>query len=107
MILEEIQGDVKVTIIKENGKTVAVAINDYISDHESSTICVIGEGKAVIRVDPNCTFEIRGKTEEISTEESTPVAAPAAIPEAAPVAEVVPTPVEAPSTAAEETPAKK
>jgi hypothetical protein len=106
MILEEIIGDVKVTIMKENGATVAIAVNDYISDHESSTVCVIGEGKAVIRVDPNCTFEIRGKAEEATLEAPAPVAAPTPV-EAAPVVEVVAPAVEAPSIAAEEAPAKK
>lgn len=104
MILEEIEGNVKVTMIKENGATVVVAVGDYISDHESSTLCVIGEGKAHIRVDPSCTFELRGKPAE--TAEAAPVAeTPPAPP--APPAPPVEAPVESPKEAPEEPAAKK
>ena len=66
MILEEITGDVVVTVMKENGATAVVAIGDYISDHESSTICVTGVGKATVRVDPSCTFDIKGVVAEVA-----------------------------------------
>jgi peptide subunit release factor 1 (eRF1) len=60
MILEEIIGEVTCTIIRENGDEVQVTIGDYFSDHERSTLTVTGNGKIVIRVDPNCTVEVRG-----------------------------------------------
>ena len=103
MILEEIDGDVVVTMMKENGAKVTVAVGDYISDHESSTITVIGVGKATVRVDPSCTFDIKGvvEAEAVATPAPTPEPTPAPV-EAAPVAEVVTTPVETPSAPAEE-----
>lgn len=107
MILEEITGDVVVTVMKENGTTAVVAIGDYISDHESSTVCVTGIGKATVRVDPSCTFDIKGVVAEVA--EQAPVATPTPTPapvEAAPVAEVVAPTVEATSEVTE-TPAKK
>lgn len=67
MILEEINGAVVATIIRESGQMVELAVGDYFSDHESSTIAVTGNGKIVIRVDPNCTFEVRGV--ELATQE--------------------------------------
>lgn len=103
MILEEIDGDVVVTIIKQSGEKAVVVIGDYISDHESSTICVTGIGKATVRVDPSCTFDIKGVVEEGETPATpTPEPTPAPVVEAAPVAEVVPAPVETPSAPAEE-----
>ena len=102
MILEEITGDVVVTVMKENGATAVVAIGDYISDHESSTICVTGAGKATVRVDPSCTFDIKGVVGEVVEQApapapvATPVPTPAPV-EAAPVAEVVAPAVEATS----------
>ena len=105
MILEEVTGDVVVTVMKENGATAVVAIGDYISDHESSTICVTGVGKATVRVDPSCTFDIKGVVAEVA--EQAPVATPTSAPvEAAPVAEVVAPTVEATSEVAE-APTKK
>jgi hypothetical protein len=107
MILEEIDGDVVVTMMKENGAKATVAIGDYISDHESSTITVIGTGKAIVRVDPSCTFEIKGVAQEgevsapAPTPEPTPKPTPTPV-EAAPVAEVVAPAVETPSAPAEE-----
>lgn len=105
MILEEIDGNVKVTVLRGNGIAV-VAVGEYISDHESSTISVIGAGKAVIRVDPSCTFDIKGIEAEGTTAPApapTPAPAPAPAPvEAAPVAEVVAPAVETPSAPAEE-----
>ena len=113
MILEEVTGDIVVTVMKENGATAVVAIGDYISDHESSTICVTGVGKATVRVDPSCTFDIKGVVGEVVEQAPAPapVATPAPVPtpapvEAAPVAEVVAPAVEATSEVAEE-PTKK
>ena len=113
MILEEVTGDVVVTVMKDNGKRVVVAVGEYISDHESATISVIGIGKATVRADPSCTFDIKGVEAQAETEvkEPAPVvakvqkAAPAPT-EAAPVAEVVAPTVEATSEVAEE-PTKK
>ena len=107
MILEEIDGNVKVTVLRGNGIAV-VAVGEYISDHESSTISVIGAGKAVIRVDPSCTFDIKGIEAEGTAAPApapapTPAPAPAPAPvEAAPVVEVVASAVETPSAPAEE-----
>ena len=105
MILEEIDGNVKVTVLRGNGIAV-VAVGEYISDHESSTISVIGAGKAVIRVDPSCTFDIKGIEAEGTAAPApapTPAPAPAPAPvEAAPVVEVVAPAVKTPSAPAEE-----
>jgi len=78
MILEEIIGGVVSTIMRENGETAQLAVGDYFSDHERSTLSVIGTGKIVVRVDANCTIEVRGVEE-----------APAPV-EAAPIAEAMP-----------------
>jgi len=55
MILEEIDGDVKVVL---NGKT--LAIGDSIEDHQYAFVAVLGKGKATFRVDPSCTIETKG-----------------------------------------------
>jgi len=55
MILEEIDGDVKVVL---NGKT--LAIGDSIEDHQYALVAVLGKGKATFRVDPSCTIETKG-----------------------------------------------
>lgn len=60
MILEEINGAVVATIVRENGGQVQLAIGDYFSDHERSSLTVIGNGTVLVRVDPNCTLEFRG-----------------------------------------------
>lgn len=111
MILEEIEGSVKVTLA---GKTLSIGEN--VADYAKG-ILVIGTGKAIFRVDPSATFEVKGV--EVVAEEVAVPAAPAPTPapvpasvftpapvETAPVAELVPAPVEAPSPAAQET-AKK
>jgi hypothetical protein len=86
MILEEINGDVEVTIIKQNGQTVVLVCGDEFNDHESSTLSVAGQGMVIVRVDANCTFEVKGVVAEAEAEvEVTPIA------EAIPVA--VKTPV--------------
>ena len=101
MILEEIEGSVKVTCAG-----VALSIGDSVDDY-SKGVLVIGAGKAIFRVDPSCTFDIKG-VEIVAEEAPTPVPAPTPAPvEAAPVAERVPEPVEATSPAAEEESAKK
>lgn len=60
MILEEINGSVVCTIVREGSGQAELAVGDYFSDHESSTLSVVGTGVVVVRVDPNCTFEVRG-----------------------------------------------
>ena len=73
MILEEINGDVEVTIIKQNGQTVVLVCGDEFNDHESSTLSVAGQGMVIVRVDANCTFEVKGVVAEAEVE-VTPIA---------------------------------
>jgi hypothetical protein len=95
MILEEIDGDVKVVL---NGKT--LAIGDSIEDHQYALVAVLGKGKATFRVDPSCTVQTKG----VETVVETPVvkAAKAAVKVEAAPAEVVTPIVETPSEAAKE-----
>lgn len=65
MILEEIDGNVVCVIMRENGSATQLAVGDYFSDHESSSLTVTGKGKAIVRVDPNCTFEVPGVEAEV------------------------------------------
>jgi hypothetical protein len=65
MILEEIDGDVKVSL---NGK--ALAIGDTIEDSQYPLVSVTGKGKATFRVDPSCTVECKGV--EITLEAGSP-----------------------------------
>lgn len=97
MILEEIDGDVKVVL---NGK--ALSINDSIEDAQWPLVAVLGKGKATFRVDPSCTVEVKGVA--VVVEEAAPAPAPKAAPkvEAAPVAERVTPPMETPGEAATE-----
>ena len=95
MILEEIDGDVKVVL---NGKT--LAIGDSIEDHQYALVAVLGKGKATFRVDPSCTIETKG-VEAVVEAPVVKVAKAAVKVEAAP-AEVVTTIVETPSEAAKE-----
>jgi len=60
MILEEIDGSVTCTVTRENVGQVQLSPGDYFSDHESATLTVVGNGKVIVRVDPNCTFEVPG-----------------------------------------------
>lgn len=60
MILEEIIGSVVATIIRENGGSHQLAVGDYFSDHERSSLTVTGKGSITVRVDENCTLEFRG-----------------------------------------------
>jgi hypothetical protein len=70
MIVEEIIGDVTATIIKD-GQKVSLSVGNEFNDHERNSVVVIGAGKIVVRVDQNCTVEIRGIE---TTIEETPVA---------------------------------
>lgn len=65
MILEEIDGDVKVSL---NGK--ALAVGDTIEDSQYPLVYVEGKGKAMFRVDPSCTVECKGV--EITVEADSP-----------------------------------
>jgi hypothetical protein len=99
MILEEIDGDVKVVL---NGKT--LAIGDSIENHQYALVAVLGKGKATFRVDPSCTVEVKGVAAPVEAPAvkaaKTPVKAPVKV-EAAP-AEVVTPIVETPSEATKE-----
>jgi hypothetical protein len=95
MILEEIDGDVKVVL---NGKT--LAIGDSIEDHQYALVAVLGKGKATFRVDPSCTIETKGV--EAVVEAPVVKAAKAAVKVEAAPAEVVTPIVETPSKAAKE-----
>ena len=96
MILEEIDGDVKVVL---NGK--ALAIGDSIEDAQWPLVAVLGKGKATFRVDPSCTVEVKGVA--VVVEEVAPATKAAPKVEAAPVAERVTPPMETPGEAATET----
>jgi len=67
MILEEINGTVVATVVRETGGVVELKVGDYFSDHERSSLSVVGSGKVTVRVDENCTLEFRGV--EVATEE--------------------------------------
>jgi hypothetical protein len=96
MILEEIEGSVSVTYA---GKTLSVGDS---ADDYSKGVFVVGAGKAIFRVDPSSTFEVKGVQGESYSEAAS---IPAPVVEAAPVVEVVPAPLEAPVEVTEE-PAK-
>lgn len=84
MILEEIDGDVKVVL---NGK--ALAVGNSIEDSQWPLVGVIGKGKATFRVDPSCTVEVKGVVAAV--EDVAPVPAKAAAKaEAAPAVVVTP-----------------
>jgi hypothetical protein len=95
MILENITGEVKVTIGNK-----AIAVGDTVEDAEYASVVVAGKGKAVFRVDPNTTIERYGvKSEAVAAPKPAPVkVAPV---EAAPVAERVTETVETPGKTAE------
>jgi hypothetical protein len=103
MILEEIDGDVKVVL---NGKT--LAIGDSIEDHQYALVAVLGKGKATFRVDPSCTVQTKGVEAPVEAPVETPVKAPVVKAAKAPVkveaapAEVVTPIVETPSEATKE-----
>jgi len=96
MILEEIEGSVTVTYA---GKTLRVGDS---ADDYSKGVFVVGAGKAIFRVDPSSTFEVKGVQGESYSEAAS---IPAPVVEAAPVVEVVSAPMEAPVEVTEE-PAK-
>jgi hypothetical protein len=96
MILEEIEGSVTVTYA---GKTLSVGDS---ADDYSKGVFVVGAGKAIFRVDPSSTFEVKGVQGESYSEAAS---IPAPVVEAAPVVEVVSAPMEAPVEVTEE-PAK-
>jgi len=95
MILEEIDGDVKVVL---NGKT--LAIGDNIEDHQYALVAVLGKGKATFRVDPSCTIETKGV--ETAVEAPVVKTAKATVKVEAAPAEVVTPIVETPSEATKE-----
>jgi len=84
MILEEIDGDVKVVL---NGK--ALAVGNSIEDSQWPLVGVIGKGKATFRVDPSCTIEVKGVVAAVEDAAPAPVKA-AAKAEAAPAVVVTP-----------------
>jgi hypothetical protein len=58
MILEELLGNATFGITR-NGKAVQLTVGDEFTDAEYMTRTVYGDsGKAVIRIDQNCTVEI-------------------------------------------------
>lgn len=75
MILEEIEGSVRIMYA---GKVLSVGDS---ADDYSKGVFVVGAGKAIFRVDPSSTFEIKGVEGE-SYSEAAPIPAP---PKAAPV----------------------
>jgi hypothetical protein len=81
MILEEINGAVVATIVRETGGMYELKAGDYFSDHERSSLTVVGKGSVTVRVDANCTLEFRGV--EIATQEIQEAVA-------APIAESIP-----------------
>lgn len=82
MILEEINGSVVATVIRETGGMQELKVGDYFSDHERSSLTVVGKGSIIVRVDPSCTLEFRGV--EIAPE------TPEVIEAVVPVAEAIP-----------------
>jgi hypothetical protein len=92
MILEEIEGNVKVTFA---GKTLSVGDS---ADDYSRSVSVIGTGKAIFRIDPSATFEVKGVK---AAAEEVPAPTPTPKVQAAPIAERVTPPVEPASKTAE------
>ena len=91
MILEEIEGSVRIMYA---GKTLSVGDS---ADDYSKGVFVVGSGKAIFRVDPSSTFEVKGVEAESAP---TPAPAPAPAPVQAAPAALVPTPMETSSQAA-------
>jgi hypothetical protein len=88
MILEEIIGEA-VFCVTRNGKCVELSVGDSFTEEEFATKTVTGKaGKAVIRVDQNCTVEIKATpVAEIVEVETKVVAKPVAKAEVAPKVE--------------------
>jgi len=76
MILEEINGSVVATIVRETGGMYELKVGDYFSDHERSSLTVVGSGSVTVRVDPNCTLEFRGTEVAVPAEDAPVEAAP-------------------------------
>ena len=73
MILEEINGDVKVTL---GGKPLEVGTT--FDDCDYTSVVVVGDGKATFRIDGSCTVDRKG------VEVIEPVAEPVITPKAKP-----------------------
>jgi hypothetical protein len=54
MILEEIDGDVKLSLRGQ-----PVSVGSTIADHDYALVSIVGNGKATFRVDPSCTIELK------------------------------------------------
>ena len=57
MILEEIDGDVKLSLRGQ-----ALSVGSTIADHDYALVSIVGNGKATFRVDPSCTIELKATT---------------------------------------------
>lgn len=88
MILEELRGDASFTIVRD-GKTVTLNTGDTFTDDEYMTRAVIGtNGKAVLRIDSNCTVEIAAVAPEtVGIQIPTPTPEPTPEPTPAPTIE--------------------
>jgi len=86
MILEELEGNVKVTFA---GKTLSVGDS---ADDYSKGVLVIGTGKAIFRLDPSATFEVKG-VETVVEEKPTTVPVSTPVPTPAPTPAPIPAPV--------------
>ena len=93
MILEEIGSNVVCSITKNGAKIICAAF-DTISDEEYATLTVVGNGKVILRVDPNCTMEVNGVplSEEVKAVSFTPPPPPPPEPTPAPPAPPAPSP---------------
>jgi hypothetical protein len=68
MILEEINGDVKVIF-----KGQPLSLGSTVEDADYSLIKVFGEGRATFRIDPSCTVDVKGVEILVATaDESAP-----------------------------------
>ncbi len=95
MILEEINGSAVATIIRETGGMYELKVGDYFSDHERSSLTVVGKGTVTVRVDPSCTLEFRGvelggETEVAPIAEAMPVVQEVAVADTVAVVEEAP-----------------
>ena len=54
MILEEIDGDVKLSLRGQ-----ALSVGSTIADHDYALVSIVGNGKATFRIDPSCTVELK------------------------------------------------
>jgi len=79
MIFERIDGEVKAIL---NGKT--LSIGDSIEDTQWPLVSVIGIGKVIFRVDPNCAVERAGMEATVSEQAPAPVVKPEPAPKPTP-----------------------